>query len=118
MILVMGTIFFLSHQPGDSIDLGNFPGIDKVAHLAVYGLLALTVILAHSASARKKTPTAVCLSTCVICLLYGISDEFHQSFIPGRFVSGADVLADMVGAVTACCGWLVLYRFHLVRRVR
>ena len=37
MIFVMGTIFFLSHQPGDQLSLPPLPGLDKLAHLAAYG---------------------------------------------------------------------------------
>lgn len=113
MILVMGIIFFFSHQPGDTIDLGDIPGMDKVAHFSIYGLLAATVLLAHKAGSRRKTPFNVCLATCAVCLVYGISDEFHQSFIPGRFVSGADVLADMIGAVTVSAFWFFFVRKRL-----
>lgn len=114
MILVMGTIFFLSHQSGDVVDIGYFPGIDKVAHCLVYGLLAATVIVAHGQKARSNKPLMVSMLACVVCLLYGLSDEFHQSFIPGRFVSGGDILADMVGAVAVSAGWFWGYRKLLV----
>lgn len=107
MILVMGTIFFLSHQSGDTIDMPDIPDIDKVAHFAIYAVLAVSVILAHKSSFRKNFPLRVSLYTSGVCLLYGISDEFHQSFIPGRFVSGADLLADMVGSVTVCTIWML-----------
>lgn len=106
MILIMGTIFFLSHQPGDVVPLPLIPGLDKAAHFCIYGLLAASVVLAHSSVSRTKNPRRVCLATLVVCLLFGISDEFHQSFIPGRFVSGADVLADMAGAVAVISGWV------------
>lgn len=106
MILIMGTIFFLSHQPGDAIDLSSIPDLDKVAHFCVYGLLAASVVLAHSSYSRKRAPWRIYLATLAVCLLFGISDEYHQSFIPGRLVSGSDVLADMAGVVTAVSGWL------------
>lgn len=107
MFLVMGIIYVLSDQPGDVVDLGWYvPGLDKLAHLAVYGLLGASVILAHKSSSRKNFPRRVCLTTLIVCLLYGISDEFHQSFVPGRFVSGADLLADVAGAAAVCGGWL------------
>lgn len=41
----------------------------------------------------------------LLCVLYGITDEFYQSFIPGRCVSGGDLLADMVGASAMVLGW-------------
>ncbi|MCX6954305.1 MAG: VanZ family protein [Verrucomicrobia bacterium] len=39
---------------------------------------------------------------------YGVSDEFHQSFVPGRSVEVADWMADTLGAalaVSAYWGW-------------
>jgi len=108
MILVMGTIFFLSHQQGDTIDLGEIPGLDKLAHMGMYGVLAATVILAHRLPTKKRFPLQVCCATLVVCLFYGLSDELHQSFVPGRFVSGADVLADLCGAALVSAGWLFM----------
>jgi VanZ family protein len=104
MIGVMGTIFFLSHQPGDEIHLPDFTHSDLVAHMLAYGLLAATML--YALGDRKKVhPLRVVVYTVAACLLYGISDEFHQSFIPGRYVSGMDVLADVVGAVLVCGLW-------------
>lgn len=114
MILIMGTIFLFSHQPGDAIDLSSIPDLDKAAHFCIYGLLAASVVLAHGSCARISYPWRVCLTTLVACLLFGISDEFHQSFIPGRFVSGADVLADMAGVVMVLSGWV----FSLKKGIR
>lgn len=108
MVLVMGTIFFLSHQSGDTIDLGEIPGMDKLAHLSIYGVLAATVIFAHRLQIKKNFPLQVCCTTIVVCLFYGLSDEFHQSFVPGRFVSGADVLADVFGAGLVSAGWFFM----------
>lgn len=105
MILVMGIIFFLSHQPADSLQLPAFPGADKLAHCAVYAALALAVLFALAGSSRVRSPLRLTVLTVLICWLYGLSDEFHQSFIPGRFVSAADVLADVCGALLACLAW-------------
>jgi VanZ family protein len=41
----------------------------------------------------------------LFCLLFGISDEFHQAFIPGRVVSAWDVAADSFGALLVVCLW-------------
>jgi VanZ family protein len=105
MALAMGTIFFVSHQPGDSLSLPQLPGFDKLAHMISYGVLAMAVFFAWSEQQKSSKPRAVMLATLVFCLLYGISDEFHQSFIPGRTVSVYDLLADGVGAAMACAFW-------------
>jgi len=107
MILVMGAIFCLSNQSGDVIDFGQVPGLDKLAHLSIYGILAATVILAHSPYSKKESPLQLCWTTIVVCLLYGLSDELHQSFVPGRYVSGGDVMADVAGAMLVAVGWLM-----------
>jgi VanZ family protein len=110
MIIVMGIIFFLSHQHGDTIDLPGIPGIDKVGHFLIYGTLAATVIIAHRQSTRNGSSLKVSLNTIVVCLLYGLSDECHQSFVPGRYVSVGDIVADVTGAALACALWLLVRR--------
>jgi VanZ family protein len=91
-----------SHVAGPHIRGG-----DKVAHFAVYGLLATLVIRAmRSAEERLRGPAA--LMAVVVASLYGITDEWHQSFTPGRSVEVADWLADTSGAalaVTLYCRW-------------
>jgi VanZ family protein len=105
MALAMGTIFFASHQPGDSLSLPQLPGFDKLAHMISYGVLAMAVFFAWSEQQKNSKSRVVMLATWMFCLLYGISDEFHQSFIPGRTVSVYDLLADGVGAAMACAFW-------------
>lgn len=40
--------------------------------------------------------------------LYAISDEYHQTFVPGRNGTLADVLVDGVGMVLALGIWLLV----------
>ncbi len=103
--LVMGTIFFLSAQSGDSIDLSLFPGEDKVAHLIAYGTLAFTFLWFCGKEGGKK-PWLTVGATVLFCFLYGISDEYHQSFVEQRYVSGFDLLADTTGAFLVSMVWL------------
>ncbi|KAF0188242.1 MAG: putative integral membrane [Desulfobulbaceae bacterium] len=79
MLLVMGIIFFLSHQPGDTLHLPSIPGIDKISHMFAYGLLALTVLWFFG-SAQPAGLLTIALKTVLVCLLYGMTDEFHQSY--------------------------------------
>ena len=114
MLLVMGTIFFLSHKTGDEIELPVFAHSDLVAHMVIYAALASAVLYAWSAKFKQYHSIKVVCYTVVICLLYGISDEFHQSFVPGRYVSGMDVMADTVGAIIVCAGWWAFTKKRIV----
>lgn len=106
-LAVMVLIFLLSHQQGDDLP-PFFPFFDKIAHFSIYGLLAATVIGAFRPEVRQLRPGVVILGAVLCCLVYGISDEFHQSFIPGRSPSAADVVADTLGGLSAALAWLLL----------
>ena len=69
------------------------------------GLLAVTVLFALSDKQKSTRPRQMMLLTVVFCLLYGISDEFHQTFIPGRTASVYDLIADGGGAALVCMLW-------------
>jgi VanZ family protein len=47
-----------------------------------------------------------------IAALYGVTDEFHQYFVPPRQVEALDVVADTIGAAIAAFG------LHAVARLR
>ncbi len=100
----MGTIFFLSHQTGDSLDLPSFPGADKLAHMLAYGVLAVTVLWYYGKNGTVRMRRTAML-TVALCLAYGLTDEFHQSFIPLRSVSGLDIIADTTGAAVIAFVW-------------
>lgn len=108
MILIMGTIFCLSHQPGDSLYLPVLPGIDKLAHLLAYGVLAAATLFAFGERWKTERAGLAVLITIIFCLLYGMTDEFHQSFIPGRAPSIVDIVADCGGAGLVGFFWLRL----------
>lgn len=105
MILVMGTIFLLSHQSGDRFDFPLFPGADKLAHFLMYGSLALAIFWYHGGKGLVR-PSRTAAGTVIFCLLYGISDEFHQSFISHRFMSALDLTADLAGALCVSLVWI------------
>ncbi|WP_456385304.1 VanZ family protein [Desulfolithobacter sp.] len=106
LVLVMGIIFYLSHQPGDTLELPDLPDIDKLCHALAYGALAGSAIFAVRMEHWRCRPLYMALLVLGFCLGYGISDEFHQSFIAGRDTSGWDVAADMTGAMLTQGGWL------------
>ncbi|PIE56774.1 MAG: hypothetical protein CSA34_02080 [Desulfobulbus propionicus] len=111
VMMVMGSIFFLSHQPGDSFaQLPGFPGLDKLVHAGIYAVLAWASCLAHPDSSSGLRHG---LQITAFCLLYGISDEFHQAFVPHRSPSLLDLGADGLGASFAVVLWHRWRRRHL-----
>ncbi|HTV03635.1 MAG TPA: VanZ family protein [Luteitalea sp.] len=93
-----GIIFLLSSQPV----LPSPPGVnDKLAHAIAYGILAAACLLGATAGHWRRVAAGTVGLALLIAVVYGASDEFHQSFVPGRTPDVADLLADTVGAVTA-----------------
>lgn len=99
VLLWMGVIFFLSHQP----DLPHHPEaildviIKKLGHMAEYAVLAA---LAWWAWRRVggTTSTRAFLYAFVLAVLYAASDEGHQYLVPGRNPQLLDVGFDVLGA--------------------
>ncbi len=105
LLSVMGLLFFLSHHPGDAFSLPDIVNLDKLLHCLAYGVLAATALFAVDPDYRCRRPLASCIGVVLFCLLYGISDEIHQSFIPGRMPSCWDILADVIGALLTVTLW-------------
>lgn len=92
----MLAIFVFSSQPSEN--LPDFNRADKIikkgGHMLGYGLLALSYWHALGWDVKKRP--LVWLFT----VFYAITDEFHQSFVPGRNASVGDVLIfDNLGAL-------------------
>lgn len=116
----MGVIYRFSDTPGlKSVPvaqrLGLLPGslsaqsaywlewiLRKSAHLASFALLALLLAWALGALLDRRRALWLALG---LTLLYAISDEVHQTFVPGRQGRWWDVLIDTAGAALAL-GWL------------
>ena len=71
--------------------------IRKLAHFSIYSLLGLLIMLLFSTYNFKENK--MLLYTLLIGLIYAITDEFHQSFIPGRSAQISDVLLDSAGVL-------------------
>ena len=104
---MMAVIFLLSQQPGNTLPMPTFYGADKLAHFLAYGLLAAAALYTFGSLLQGRLrPGGLGLLVVVFCILYGISDEFHQSFVPMRDVSAGDVVADSIGALCTVLLWL------------
>ncbi len=69
----------------------------KVAHVAFFFFLTLVIYLLLRHYIRR-TWLAI-LTTFVLSSLVGVLDEYHQSFVPGRFASPIDVAINLVGII-------------------
>jgi len=98
---MMGFIFYCSHQPGDELPLPGFFLADKLAHTMVYAALGAAWLHALDRRWRRRHPALAAWSAVAFGLFYGLSDEYHQSFVPGRFPSVADLVADGVGGLAS-----------------
>jgi VanZ family protein len=103
-------LFILSAQP----KLPETPGGDKLAHFAAYALLALLVARAFGGSTSLRGLRLFAIAS-IVAALYGVSDEIHQSFVPGRDASVEDALADAAGALIGSLGWISLSRVFFDR---
>lgn len=115
-ILWAGFIFFLSSQtvlPGLEVNTWDFV-FKKSAHMFVYAVLYLLIhraLLLTTFSSKLSSTQSIRLLTIplILTLLYAISDEIHQTFIPGRYGTIRDILFDLLGGSVA-----ILYRYRYI----
>lgn len=124
VLLWMGLIFLLSHQDKDQsretsefvLAILNFLNLDRAtleayhlpflirkgAHFTEYGILSLLIWRGWRLEWGGIPPW---WGPVLICFLYACTDEFHQSFVPGRGAAFSDVLIDTSGALVAMLLW-------------
>ncbi|WP_188206809.1 VanZ family protein [Alkalibacillus aidingensis] len=137
VLVWMGLIFYLSHQPATEsselsrgitetivktiesvapsteFNIANFNHlVRKNAHFFAYLVLGVLVIYALKRS--EVSGIRAIVTALVICILYAISDEVHQLFIPGRSGEIRDVIIDSAGSSVGIA--LIMFIDRLVRR--
>ena len=106
LLLYCLLIFWLSAQ-SDPGHLSPFAVPDKIAHLLEYtgfGILLMRMLVYLDPERDVVKHLIWVLS---FTLLYGLSDEFHQYFVPGREFSWMDLLADGAGGYLGARLWMV-----------
>jgi VanZ family protein len=96
-ILYSLLIFGLSSIPQAKLPRLDLLNFDKLNHLIEYTFYAMTLFLAFSNAKSEKIIKYAGLLTVITGLLFGISDEIHQIFVPGRECSLFDYAADICG---------------------
>ena len=80
---------------------------DKLYHAGAYSLMGL--LAWRSFKHLVSSPIILAMLSIAFCSLYGLSDEWHQSFVVGRDSDSADWVADTSGSVLAI---LLLYKLR------
>lgn len=110
LLLWLALIFTLSAQP-TLLEIEDETGekfFYKISHIMAYAALAW--LWWRALAPQRQTSWPVLLVTLTLSVLYAISDEFHQSFVPGRGPRLYDVLFDASGALAMIL--LIRYSRH------
>ncbi len=109
VLVYMGAIFYASSlsSPPTPEDVS-----DKTLHLVTYAGLAALLVRAFAGARWSRVTLGVLASAVAVTVLYGVSDEWHQTWTEGRTPELADVGADAAGALIAAavagsCGTIV-----------
>ncbi len=99
-VIWMGVIFGFSSLPGSAVP----SGAGTYGHLIVYavlGALLFRAFMHETADSSRAFAYAVLLAS-----FYGVTDEIHQAFVPGRVPDIADWGLDTIGALAGA--WIAL----------
>ncbi len=97
-----GAIFYASSLEKIDLPLETISFNDLVFHFAAYFFFGLTLIVAaYPWNGNLDYPRQTTLLLIGIGMLYGLSDEIHQAFVPNRTFALSDVTADALGVIVA-----------------
>lgn len=98
VIVWMGVIFGFSF-----VSRKNMPGLssypDLLGHALLYAVLGLFVKRALRKGHPFLSPAACITFSVLFCVLYGITDELHQAFVPSRSAELSDLVHDAIGGL-------------------
>jgi VanZ family protein len=103
-------LFLLSAIPVTD-DVSWLPINDKVLHVAVYAVFGGALVWGRFRG-RVDWPHVVLVA---VGALYGVSDEWHQAFVPGRTVSLLDWIADITGILVGYSVVLAMISYRVAR---
>ncbi len=95
--------------PNIDMDMASFNHIvRKNAHFFAYFILGIFVINAMRRNDKRSNIDIII--AILVCVLYAMSDEIHQFYVPGRGPQLKDVFIDSIGAVTGIIIYLLVRR--------
>jgi VanZ family protein len=98
VVIYCAAIFIQSSRPAPE-SIPAVPYLDKLLHAGAYALLGLLFFRAYRTTRLKDHPARLAFFSILSAGIYGISDEFHQCFVPSRSAELMDAFADFLGGV-------------------
>jgi VanZ family protein len=98
-VLFAVTIFILSNGPQPDLPKLGIEWEDKLIHAIAYFIFGLAIILFLIANFSTTSIRKLALITLLVGASYAVSDELHQSYVPGRYCEFLDWVADLVGII-------------------
>ena len=86
----------------------------KVVHATVYFVLALLLLTISRVIFGSKKYLLSCAVTILLCFIFAMTDEYHQTFVDGRTGQMMDVMIDTAGA---CVGALVFSSYYIIWKI-
>ena len=111
VIAYMAALFYVQSLSSVPSPPGNLT--DKHEHFFFYGILAALALRALAKGEWRAITLRTVVSAIAISSLYGVSDEFHQRFVPGRSYEILDMAADAIGSASAAG---LLWAWSIIRR--
>ena len=109
-------IFFLSSRSSFPLSPPSIPYIDKIFHLVEFAVLGYLLVRAFLHSNNPGLQKYALLLAIVITILFGLTDELHQFFVPLRQGDFFDLISDSLGAVIGSFGALWINRDSLIKK--
>lgn len=112
VIIWMLLIFYSSSRStfGLEMSAADYKLASSIAHVIIYAILTFLIALAlisHDYPIKKAL-----LWSFIIAIAYGLTDELHQYFVPGREMRLGDWLLDVSGSL------LVVYMFAYKKKIK
>ena len=112
VLIYAGIIFYFSSLSNVGISL-SFDSDDLSLHSLEYIGFGFLIHRLLVNSKLKHTAKIIILISLCISVLYGLSDEIHQGFVPKRTPSLVDLIADSFGALV---GILIYQKLKSIRK--
>jgi len=109
-ILVMIALFTLSTLEGNDPLLNSINLSDKIEHFIAYFVLGITFCMWISREKWLSRPFLYGSLIVLLCTIFGASDEYHQTFVPGRSGNLYDLATDFMGGVIAVFAYFLFVK--------